>query len=102
MNTETQQPAAPFNPLQSWADLHLRMLDWMVSSSQQAGEQADRLARSGQWQAAGWEWVAQAWQQWFELLGAYARTPVPAASEAAAVAAASASRPRARARGTST
>ncbi|MES2937430.1 MAG: hypothetical protein V4864_07090 [Pseudomonadota bacterium] len=137
MSTELQQqPAPPLNPMQSWTDIGLRMLDWMVSSSQQAGDQADRLARGGgparaqeiasraagsatgsalsaanQWQHAGWEWAAQAWRQWFDLLGAFGRMAAPspaapAAGESPATRrrgsrAASSSKPRASARGKS-
>jgi hypothetical protein len=103
MNTDPQPASAAFNPmLQPWTDMSLRMLDWMVSSTQQAGEQVDRMARAGgpartqelashaagtaagsalsaatQWHSSTLEWMTQAWQQWFDFVLSMNRLAAP-------------------------
>ncbi|MBA2675471.1 hypothetical protein [Ramlibacter sp.] len=105
MANEPRRPAPALNPLQNWTDLSLRMLDWMVSSRQRAGDQADRMARGGAGVRA--QAMAQAWRQWFDLLGTFGggAQPAPAAAAQmegpAAASRTASSRPRASARGKS-
>jgi hypothetical protein len=86
--------------LMPWADLGLRTWDAMLSTGQEMSDQADRLARAqssaepalsaaapalnaqamtlanpalaamAQWQGVAFQWMSQAWQQWFSLMGA--------------------------------
>jgi hypothetical protein len=104
--------APMFNPLMlPWTDLGLRALDTWMASSQNVGEQVDRAARKtaaesaetlteetshatepftaaalasfSQMQLAGWQWMAQAWQQWFNTVAAF--NPLRLQQDSAAV-----------------
>lgn len=108
----TSTPSSLFNPLMlPWTDLGLRALDTWMASSQDAGDRVDRAARAtaaesaqtltdeasqatspftgaalasfSQMQLAGWQWMAQAWQQWFNAMAAFSPLRMPQQDTAA-------------------